>query len=130
MGHLSIGTPLSPPELNYDVEFRLTPQTGDVEAVMTEKAWHLLREDCQAQLQPGKARSGRPAKLLTLPGDPGLRAMADRPFSPKESRLRTLAAYGAVMNGMLARTKYLFPGITAYISEFDDALIAAKGGAP
>lgn len=130
MGHLSVGTPLSPPELNYDVEFRLVPQTGDVEAVMTEKAWHLLREDCQAQLQPATARSGRPAKLLTLPGDPALRAMADRPFSPKDSKLRTLAAYGTVMNGMVARTRHLFPGIKAYLSEFDDALIAAKGRAP
>ncbi|MBV9993350.1 MAG: hypothetical protein JOZ72_18905 [Alphaproteobacteria bacterium] len=127
MGHLSIGTPVSPPELNYDVEFRLVPGTGEVEAVMTEKAWPLLRQDCQAALEPAKARSGRPAKLLRLSGDGSLRGIADKPFPSKDAKLRTLASYGAVMDGMVARTRHLFPGITAYVSEFDDALIAARG---
>jgi hypothetical protein len=125
MGQLSVGTPLSPPELNYDVEFRLLPGSGEIVAVMTEKAWPLLREDCQASLQPAEVRSGRPAKMLTLPGDPALHGVAKTLLSTKDSRLRTLASYGAVMQGMLARTRHLFPGVAAYISEFDDALIAA-----
>lgn len=120
-GHLSVAGFRNMPDLNWDVQPVIDPDSGLPAVQLSPRAMQLLRSHLADAARLGQTASGRPCHLLPLPdGFPPPPAANSAP----DSEAAALASYSADMENIRRLLAHLFDGITMIPSETTSPFVA------
>jgi hypothetical protein len=125
IGHLSISTPLSSDNLNYDIRFVLAEDGRGFDVDFAETALRRLdlRATLEPHLKPVLTGTGRTVQRLSLSRITPHAYGAVGSIGPPESNLGRLVRYDATMATVRTALKTLFPKIELYTSELESPFL-------
>ena len=120
VGALSIGSPFSKLDLNFDVRFSFSPDSEGCDVLISERCCSMLGPTTQASLTAyGKVLSTTYQRIDARRVFPGLDwdGMA---LARLDSPMSVVASYPYVMASITQTLQHLFPGVCCYHAEHAD----------